>query len=57
MSEVKRVFKVNGNRFFPSCRRCLFGGYTVKQGEEEFPFKSLKAMHGTVSQSRELDPD
>jgi len=47
MSEVKRVFKVNGKPFFPIGAEGVFsGGYTVKQGEEEFPFKSLKAMHG-----------
>ena len=47
MSEVKRVFKVNGKPFFPIGAEGVFsGGYTVRQGEEEFPFKALKAMHG-----------
>jgi hypothetical protein len=47
MVTVKRVFNVNGKPFYPIGAEGVFsGGYTVKKGDEELPFKALKGMHG-----------
>ena len=46
MTEVKRVFKVNGKPFYPIGTESVPAGYELKKGEEEFVFKALKLMHG-----------
>ena len=46
MTKVNRVFKVNGQPFFPIGSEDCYAGYALREGEEEFAFRSLSLMHG-----------
>ena len=46
MTEINRIFKVNGKPFFPIGTETVYAGYGLTPAEEENVFKGLKAIHG-----------
>ena len=46
MTEINRIFKVNGKPFFPIGTETVYADYALKPQEHENVFKGLKAMHG-----------
>ena len=46
MTEINRIFKVNGKPFFPIGTETVYAGYALTPSEEENVFKGLKTIHG-----------
>ena len=46
MTEINRIFKVNGKPFFPIGTETVYAGYALTPEEHENVFRGLKAIHG-----------
>ncbi len=46
MTEINRIFKVNGKPFFPIGTETVYAGYAMKPNEHENVFRDLKSING-----------
>jgi hypothetical protein len=46
MTEINRIFKVNGKPFFPIGTETVYAGYAMKPDEHENVFRDLKSING-----------